>query len=98
MPDLPHLNIDDLYDVAILSHGFMPYKRDYYFHIETLWSEPLAGQYILTFRHCYEMSYVANTESKTLLDSWDDCFINMEDYEKAGEPSGYVWGTNWADA
>jgi hypothetical protein len=33
-----------------------------------------------------------------LLESWDDCFINYKEWEKAGAPEGYVWGTNWANA
>ena len=54
--DLPDFTFDDLIDSAILSHGFLPYKRDYYFHIETLWRAPFAGQYLVTLKHCYEMS------------------------------------------
>ena len=50
---LSNINLDDLIDVAILAHGFMPYKRDYYFHIETMWKDELAGQYIVIFKHCY---------------------------------------------
>ncbi|MBC3540839.1 hypothetical protein ACFSC6_22130 [Rufibacter sediminis] len=97
-PDLSSITLDDFIDGAILSHGFLPYKRDYFFHIETLWREPLAGQYLLVFRHCYEMNFQIITGGETLLQSWDDCFTNMEEYEKAGEPEGYVWGTNWANA
>lgn len=97
-PDLSSITIVDFIDSAILSHGFMPYKRDYYFHIETLWREPLAGQYLLIFRHCYEMTYQIFTGGETILESWNDCFIDMKEYENAGEPDGYVWGTNWISA
>jgi hypothetical protein len=96
--DLSVITLDDFIDSAILSHGFMAYKRDYYFHVETIWREPLAGQYILTFRHCYEMWYKPITGAETLLQSWDDHFIDMDTYEKAGAPEGYVWGTNMMGA
>jgi len=97
-PDLSSISLDDMTDVAILSHGFLPYKRDYYFHIETMWRASFAGQYLLVFRHCYELSYHVSTHSQTLLLSWDDCFTDMKEWEKAGEPDGYVWGTNWSNA
>ena len=92
--DLSNIALDDFSDTAILSHGFMPYKRDYYFHMETLWKKPLAGQYLVLFRHCYEFNYKTFTGAETLLQSWNDVFINFEEYEKAGGPEGYVWGSN----
>ncbi|RYE58252.1 MAG: hypothetical protein EOP48_03965 [Sphingobacteriales bacterium] len=92
--DFSEITLDDFIDAAILSHGFMPYKRDYYFHIETLWKEPLAGQYLVLFRHCYEFNYRTFTGAETLLQSWDDLFIDFDKYEKAGGPEGYVWGSN----
>lgn len=92
--DLSEITLDDLIDSVIHAHGFMPYKRDYFFLLETIWKEPFAGQYLLTFRHCYEMWYKPLTSAEILIESWDDHFINMDTYEKAGEPEGYVWGTN----
>ena len=92
--DLSDITLDDFIDTAILSHGFMPYKRDYYFHIEALWREPFAGQYLLLFRHCYDFNYNVFTGAETLLQSWDDLFIDFDKYEKAGGPEGYVWGSN----
>jgi hypothetical protein len=93
--DLSGIALDDLIDSAILSHGFMPYKRDYYFHIETLWKAPLAGQYLVLFRHCYDFTYTTITGADTLIQSWDDLFIDFEKYEKAGAPEGYVWASNY---
>ena len=96
--DLSEITLDDLIDVAILTHGFVPYKRDYFFHIETMWKDNFAGQYIILFKHCYWMTYETIANEETLKQSWDDCFINFEDYLKNNEPEGYVWGTNWANA
>ncbi len=97
-PDLSDITLDALIDTAILAHGFTPYKRDYYFHIETMWRENYAGQYLVCFRHCYDLTYQTLGNPETLLQSWDDCFIDYKEFEKAGEPEGYVWGTNWAIA
>ncbi len=98
-PDLSSIKLESFIDAAILTHGFTQYKRDYYFHIETLWQkENYAGQYIVYFKHCYDLTYESTGSRETLLKSWDDCFINYKDWEDVGEPEGYVWGTNWAIA
>jgi hypothetical protein len=87
-----------LIDTAILAHGFIPYKRDYYFHIETAWQlENFAGQHLVRFSHCYNLTYKILRNRDTLLASWDDCFTEYKEWEKAGQPGGYVWGTNWAN-
>jgi hypothetical protein len=87
-----------LIDTAILAHGFIPYKRDYYFHIETAWQlENFAGQHLVRFSHCYNLTYKILRNRDTLLASWDDCFTEYKEWEKVGQPGGYVWGTNWAN-
>lgn len=96
--DLSEITLDDLIDVAILSHGFTPYKRDYFFHIETMWKDKFAGQYLVVFKHCYSLSYNTIANNEILKQSWNECFIDFEEYLKAGEPEGYVWGTNWSNA
>lgn len=96
--DLSGITLDSLMDSAVLSHGFMPYKRDYYFHIETLWNDPFSGQYLVLFKHCYDFSYKTFTGSETLFQSWDDLFIDSAKYEEAGSPEGYVWCTNYIGA
>jgi hypothetical protein len=93
---LSSLSLDDIYDVVIIAHGFKPYKREYYFQIETDWDDPQGGQYLLTFTHCYELRYEIAADVKILLQSWDDVFIDYEEHRKAGEPEGYVYGTNWS--
>jgi hypothetical protein len=91
---LEEITLDDLLDSAILSHGFTPYKRDYFFHIETVWREPLAGQYLVLFRHCYDFSYTITAQPEIVVEAWDDLFTDWEKYKQASEPRGYVWGTN----
>lgn len=96
--DLSEITLDDLIDIAILSHGFTPYKRDYFFHVETMWKDNFAGQYLIMFKHCYSLQYETIADEKILRQSWDESFIDFEEYLKAGEPEGYVWGTNWSNA
>lgn len=97
--DLTKITLEWFTDAAILAHGFAPYKRDYYFQIEVLWQlENYAGQYLVSFSHCYDLTYKTLAVPETLMQSWDDCFIHYKEWEKAGEPEGYVWGTNWANA
>ncbi len=93
------IKIDELYDMAILTHGFTSYNRDYFFHIEAnMWKDELKGQYMIYFVHCYDLSYQTLANSETLLQSWDECFIDFNEYLKAGEPEGFIWGTNWVNA
>lgn len=92
--DLSKITIDDFNDSVIIAHGLMPYNRDYYFHIETLWKDNNAGQYLVRFKHCYEVNIEVTANAKKILESWDDCFINYQKWINAGEPPGYVWGTN----
>lgn len=94
--DLSNVTFDDLLDSAILSHGFMPYMRDYFFLIETRWGGNFSGQYQLLFKYCYELSYKVIPDKDFIKESWDDLFTNFNEWEKANSPDGFVWGTNWS--
>jgi len=84
-------------DFAVLSHGFAPHGRDYFFTIQNCLG-PLNGTYEVTFTHCVECKYITALKPATWRDSWAEIFTNYSEWEKAGEPSGYVWGTNWSNA
>jgi len=90
------IKLEEIYDVAIIRHGFADYVRDYRFEIEANWIGYLAGRYVLTFTHCYELSYKILVDDNTIRKSWDDLFIDFETWEKNNEPEGFVWGTNWS--
>ena len=94
--DLSKTTFDDLLDCAILSHGFMPYMRDYCFIIETRWGEGYSGQYQLLFKHCYELKYKAVPSTEFIVKSWADLYTDFGEWEKAGSPEGFVWGANWS--
>ena len=90
------IKLDDIYDVAIIKHGFTDYVRDYMFEIEANWIGDLAGKYNLIFKHCYELIYKTLIDDDTIKQSWSDMFIDFEIWEKNNEPEGFVWGTNWS--
>ncbi|WP_148041381.1 YxiG-like protein [Rufibacter immobilis] len=93
---LEDIKLDEIYDVAILRHGFTDYVRDYQFEIEANWIGDLAGRYILTFKHCYDLIYKTLIDDDLIKKSWDDLFTDFETWEKHKEPDGFVWGTNWS--
>ncbi|WP_416865264.1 MAG: hypothetical protein ACMVP2_22910 [Imperialibacter sp.] len=90
------LKLEDIYDVAVLRHGFVDYVRDYQFEIETNWVGDLAGRYLLTFKHCYDLTYKTLVNDDLIKKSWDDIFTSYEAWEKNNKPEGFVWGTNWS--
>ena len=89
--NLNHLTLADLIDSNIISHGFVYYKRDYYFHLDTIFQGDLAGQYIVLFKHCYELNYLTSLDKNVLRKSWSDIYINLKTLQDIGEPDGYPW-------
>ena len=91
-----------LLDVAILSHGFAPHMRDYDVLIEAMWGEKewgdARGRYLCRFLHCPEAHIITRLSSATWRQSWDDTFADYEEWQKVGEPEGFVWGVCWSDA
>jgi hypothetical protein len=80
-----------------MSHGFAPHGRDYFFIIQNCLGDA-TGTFRVTFTHCVEYQYFTALNAKTWIESWEDLFTDYAEWEKAGEPSGYVWGTNWSNA
>ena len=91
-----------LLDVAILSHGFASYMRDYDVLIEAMWGEKewgdKRGRYLCRFTHCPEAHVVTSVSDGAWCQSWDDTFIDYVEWQKNGEPEGYVWGVCWSMA
>lgn len=90
------IKLEDIYDVAILRHGFTDYVRDYQFEIESNLIKDLKGRFILTFKHCYDLTYKTLVKDDVIRKSWDDTFINFEVWKKNNKPDGFLWGTNWS--
>jgi len=83
------------YDFGVLEHGFAPHGRDYRFIIQdTLCNDP--GTYELTFTHVVVLKYETCVGEKVWPRSWADEFTDYAKWKAAGEPEGYVFGTEWS--
>src|SRR5688572_3649095 len=90
------------FDQAVTEHGFTVSNRDYRL-VASICGQPGPGQpvqdlftYTYLFKLCVEANYVsAVSPSATLA---DDVFVDYERWKAAGQPDGFVWGVNSADA
>jgi hypothetical protein len=97
MNPLSHLLQDRLpaMDVGVMRHGFAAHGRDYMFMLESSF-EPDPGTYRLTFTHVVEFDQTTSVGDDVWQGSWSDVFTDYQAWEAAGEPDGYVFGTNWS--
>lgn len=78
------------YDFGLMQHGFAPHGRDYVLVLQAF------GIYRVTLTHVVELHCETRVRDDVWPDSWDDRFLDYQTWERSGEPSGYVWGTNWS--
>jgi hypothetical protein len=84
-------------DFAVLEHRIPAHGRDYAMLVQDcLGSDP--GTHEVTFTHCVEFHYETRVRDDVWPVSWSDDFTDYERWMEAGEPQGYVWGTNWSNA
>lgn len=50
------------------------------------------------FTHCPEAHVCSTVAPQSWRDSWDEHFTDFAAWEQTGHPSGFAWGTNWAEA
>lgn len=82
-------------DFGVLDHGFASHGRDYRFIIQdSLCKDP--GTYELTFTHVVDLRYETRVAEKVWSISWADEFTDYAKWKAAGEPEGYVFGTEWS--
>jgi hypothetical protein len=82
-------------DFAVLEHGFEKHGRDYILLVEDcLGSDP--GQHEIAFTHCVKAECETRVTDEVWLKSWSEEFTGYQRWTAAGEPTGYVWGTNWS--
>jgi len=74
-----------------MQHGFAPHGRDYVFIIQDFW-----GTHELTFSHVVDLKYGTRVRDEVWLESWSNEFVDYGAWLAAGEPNGYVWGSNWS--
>jgi hypothetical protein len=95
---------DPIFDSAVISHGFTSYMRDYDVVIEVPAIRPdgrssyIEGRYRYRFTHCVEAVVKTSVPPETWRTSWSDEFISYAAWQRAGEPNGFVWGVEWAEA
>jgi hypothetical protein len=61
---------------------------------DSLCSDP--GTYELTFTHVVDLKYETRVAEKVWPISWTEEFTDYVRWEAAGEPEGYVFGTEWS--
>jgi hypothetical protein len=84
-------------DFALFRHGYMDHGRDYAWRVQDcLGSNP--GEHEIIFTHCVQADCETRVLDEIWLKSWDDVFLDFNNWKRAGEPEGYVWGTNWSNA
>jgi hypothetical protein len=83
-------------DFGVMAHGFREHGRDYVLFIEVSKAAIRPGQYELVFTHVVSFNYETRVSAETWSESWDDRFTDFDSWQEAGQPEGYVWGTNWS--
>ena len=85
------------FDFAVLDHGFEPHGRDYFLVVQdTLGGDP--GTHRLVFTHVVHLDYETGVSDDAWRRSLGDELTDYGAWQEAGEPDGYVWGTNWTNA
>jgi hypothetical protein len=78
---------EPLFDSAIVRHGFAPFVRDY-----DLVASIKEHQFLYRFSHCTSAWITTAVADRFWQESWDDIYTDYAAWERAGAPSGYVWG------
>ncbi len=92
--------LDEVFDQALLEHGFVNYTREYQLVIRPMVDprngtgiEPTTLRYL--FRYCLQANCVTTVPAHVWRKSLDD---RLTTYETGVNLDGYVWGVNWQDA
>jgi len=95
--DTPEIQaaFDDVFDQAVIFHGFAGYMRDYEVFIDAT-ADPRTGTSPVhlryRFRHCVRAAVENAVSKETWKRSLDD---RLTDYEQGRDLDGYVWGVKW---
>ncbi|WP_055480811.1 hypothetical protein [Sphaerimonospora mesophila] len=87
--------LDEVFDQALLHHGFVDYMRDYQLVIHAA-SDPRTGIAPATLRYLFR--YCVRADCTTIMpagiwrESLDDRLIT---YETGIDLAGFVWGVKW---
>ncbi len=87
--------LDDVFDQALVFHGFTDYMRDYEVITYSV-ADPKTGiapsfdSYL--FRYCVEAAITSTLKPQTWADSLNEGLI---DHETGKDLDGFVWGVKW---
>ena len=88
---------DDVFDQAIVFHGFVDYMRDYEVLIYAT-ADPRTGirpeNLRYRFTHCVRATVTSALSPETWKRSLD---ARLVDYERGRDLDGYVWGVRWQE-
>lgn len=88
---------DEVFDQAVVFHGFTDYMRDYDVFVYTT-ADPrtgIAAQHLrYRFTHCVRASVTSALSPQVWSRSLDDRLV---DYDQGRDLDGYVWGVKWQD-
>jgi hypothetical protein len=84
----------DVFDNALLSHGYKDYMRDYELIVEIIVGPEPSGTYSYLFKYCVEAHITTSLPDEGYRRSMDDALI---DYETGKGLPGYLWGVRWSD-
>ena len=89
---------DEVLDQAVVFRGFADYMRDYDVDIYAT-ADPLKGiepeHLRYRFTHCVRATATSAVRPDVWSRSLADEFTDYEEWLRAGEPDGYVWGVKW---
>jgi hypothetical protein len=90
--------LDEVFDQALVFHGFADYMRDYDLYIYAT-ADPRTGiapeHLRYRFTHCVRATVTTAVGRDVWPRSLGDEFIDHEEWLRSGEPEGYVWGVKW---
>lgn len=88
---------DDIFDQALIYHGFTDYMRDYEVIVYCT-AAPRTGippEYLrYRFSHCVRASVTSSVPPEIWSESLDDRLL---DFNQGRELDGYVWGVRWQE-
>ena len=90
--------LDEVFDQALVFHGFADYMRDYDLYIYAT-SDPRTGiapeHLRYRFTHCVRATATTAVRHDVWPRSLGDEFTDYEEWLRSGAPEGYVWGVKW---
>jgi hypothetical protein len=88
---------DEVFDQAVVYHGFTDYMRDYEMVIYTS-ADPRTGiapsHTRMLFKHCVQATVTSAVNPAVWVRSLDDRLVETPSED---QPDGYVWGVRWQE-